>query len=110
MVVHHSLVYSHLQFGLTVWCSTILSYSFKLQRLQNKAMRIITDIHSPITPKFNNLGILKISELYAHKIAKIMHQHSKPAFLKVGNIASLGAKSERGAKGKQKRLKGGDSS
>ena len=52
---------------------------FKLQTLQNKTIRIITnsDLRTPITPKYRNLKILKITELYTFEIAKLMHQHSK---------------------------------
>ena len=52
----------------------------KLQRLQNKAVRIITNVKfiSPITPLFHKLGILKITDLYKFEIAKIvMHQHCR---------------------------------
>ena len=78
------------------------SKQVKLQRLQNKAIRIITNsnMHSPITPKFHNLAILKIFELYDLEIAKIMHQHSKQAlssslapFNKVSNIHSCNTRS-----------------
>ena len=50
VVLCHSLVHSHLLFGLTVWDSIFPLYSVKLQKIQNKAIRIITDsdIHFPI--------------------------------------------------------------
>ena len=101
--IYNLLVHSHLLFGLAVWGSTFPSYLVKLQRLQNKAIRIITnsDIHSPTKPKFHNLGILKISELYDFESAKIMHQHTKETlpsslstlFNKVSNIHSCNTRS-----------------
>ena len=80
VALYRSLVHSHLLFVLTVWGSIFPSYLVKLLRLQNKVIRIITnsDIHFQISPKFHNLGILKIFELHAYDIAKIMHTLSKP--------------------------------
>ena len=76
--LYFAFVHSHFLFGLTIWGSTFPSYLDKLQKFQNKAVRIITNsqIRTPITPKFHKLGILKICDLYTYEIAKIMHHHS----------------------------------
>ena len=48
----------------------------RLQRLQNKALQIIskTPIENNTTPQFYKLGILKRNDLFTFKIAKISHQ------------------------------------
>ena len=77
-LLYFSLVHPHLLYGLPLWGSTFSSYLAKLQRLQNKAIRIISNsFSSSITPQFHKLGILKIHDLYAYEISKLMHQHSK---------------------------------
>ena len=79
VLLYYALVHPHLLFGLPVWGSTFTTSLNKLQTLQNKAIRIITnsDIRTPITPKYYELGILKLSDLYTYEIAKLMHQHSR---------------------------------
>ena len=54
------------------------SYLKKLQSLQNKAIRIIsnTSRRSSITKQYHNLGILKIIDIYTYEVAKLMHQHT----------------------------------
>ena len=94
--LYFALVHSHFLFGLTTWGSTFPSHLDKLQKFQNKAVRIITnsEIRTPITPKFHKLGILKICDLYTYEIAKIMHHHSTQTlpsslsslFTKISNI------------------------
>ena len=79
LLLYYALVHPHLVYRLPIWGCTFETYLSKLQTLQNKAIRIITnsDLRTPITPKYRNLKILKITELYTFKIAKLMHQHSK---------------------------------
>ena len=75
-LLYFSLVHPHLLYGLPLWGSTFSSYLAKLQRLQNKAIRIISNsFSSSITPQFHKLGILKIHDLYTYEISKLMHQH-----------------------------------
>jgi len=65
----------------SLWSSIYLphpSYLIKLQRLQNKAIRIITNSDQMfISPNYFILEILKIPELYRLEIAKLTPQHSK---------------------------------
>ena len=76
LLLYHALVQPHLAYGLPLWGSTFKTYLSKLQILQNKALQIITksDWRTPITPKFRNLKILKIADLYTFELAKLMHQ------------------------------------
>ena len=77
LLLYHALVQPHLVYGLPLWGSTFKTYLSKLQILQNKALRIITksDWRTPITPKFRNLKILKIADLYTFELGKLMHQN-----------------------------------
>ena len=79
LLLYFALVHPHLLFGIVLWGSTCSSYQSKLQILQNKAIRIISNCNrrTSITPFYHKLGILKIPELYKFEIAKLMHQHSK---------------------------------
>ena len=79
LLLYFALVHPHLLFGIVLWGSTCSSYQSKLQILQNKAIRIISNCNrrTSITPFYHKLEILKISELYKFEIAKLMHQHSK---------------------------------
>ena len=79
LLLYYALVHPHLVYGLPIWGSTFETYLSKFQTLQNKAIRIITnsDLRTPTTPKYRNLKILKITELYTFEIAKLMHQRSK---------------------------------
>ena len=54
------------------------SYLNRLQRLQNKAIRFITDskLKMSTNPQYYKLGILKLPQLYTLEIAKLMHQYS----------------------------------
>ena len=43
LLLYHSLIHPHLLFGLPLWENVNQSYLHRLQRLQNKAIRINTD-------------------------------------------------------------------
>ena len=79
LFLYYALVHPHLIYGIPIRGSTFETYFFKLQILQNKAIRIITnaDWCATMTSKFRNLKILKIADLYTFDIAKLMHQHSR---------------------------------
>ena len=79
LLLYFALIHPHLLFGIVLWGSTCSSYQSKLQILQDKAIRIISNCNrrTSITPFYHKLGILKIPELYKFEIAKLMHQHSK---------------------------------
>ena len=83
LLLYFALVHPHILYGLPLWGSTFPSYLTKLQRLQNKAIRIISNSKptASVTPLYLKLGILKISDLYTLETAKIMHQHAKQNIL-----------------------------
>ena len=73
LLFYHALVHPHLLYRLPIWGSTFKTYLDKLQILQNKAIRVITnsDRRSSITPHFRHLNVLKIADLYTYEIAKL---------------------------------------
>ena len=77
--VYHALVHCHLTYGITVWGCSYKKHINKLQVLQNKAIRIISNIpaRSTVNPEFRKLGILKVSDLYEFEIVKIMKQYNE---------------------------------
>ena len=81
-MLYHSLNHPHLLFGLPLWGNANQSYLNRLQRLQNKALRIITDskLRMSTNPKYYTLGILKLLEFFTLEIAKLMHQYSHHTF------------------------------
>ena len=69
------------KYALPIWGSTFPSYFNKLQRFQNKCIRIIFNISpkTSVSPYYYKLKILELADLYIYEIAKIMHQHSQKA-------------------------------
>ena len=59
-----------------MWASTYLT---KLKRLQNKALRIIsnTSIRDGITPQYHQFEILKLEDFYTYETAKFMYQFNR---------------------------------
>ena len=73
--IYFALFHPHLLCGLVVWESTFPTYMSKLESLQTKAAKIIGDgtaRESP-TPFYRQLKILKLTDLYKFKIAKLIH-------------------------------------
>ena len=81
LLLYFAFIHPHLLFGLVIWGNSYSTYLVKLQRLQNKAIRIISDskYRSQITPHFYKLGVLKIADQYTFEVEKMMYQHSKQA-------------------------------
>ena len=79
ILLYYSLIHPHLLYALPLWGSTFPTYLSKLQRLQNKALRIISNSNqlTSATPLFHILEILKITDLYQFEISKLMYLHSK---------------------------------
>ena len=79
ILLYYSLIHPHLLYALPLWGSSFPTYLSKLQRLQNKALRIISNSNqlTSATPLFHKLEILKITDLYQFEISKLMYLHSK---------------------------------
>ena len=82
ILLYYSLLHPHLLFGPPLWRNASQSYLDRSQRLQNKAMQIITNstLKMCIYPQYHKLEILKLPELYILEIAKLMHQYSHHTF------------------------------
>ena len=107
LLLHFSFVHFHLIFGIPLWGSLSQFHLSKIQKLQNKAIRIVrnTKTKSPITPQFYKLRILKIQVLRTYVIAKIVHQHSNqitPACFSTlfSNLSSINARQTRSSTNK----------
>ena len=76
LLLYYSLIHSHILFGLPLWGNANQSYLNRLQRLQNKALRIIADskLKMSTSSKYYKLGILKLLVFYTLEIAKLKHQ------------------------------------
>ena len=76
LLLYFALIHPHLLFGLVLWGNTYSTYLVKLQRLQNKAICIISNCNnrSPITPHFYKLGISKIADQYTFEVGNILNK------------------------------------
>ena len=79
LLLYHALVQPHILYVLPLWGSSFPSYLNTMQRLQNKAIRVIAKakFRDSVTPLYYKLKILKILELREYEMAKLMHQRSK---------------------------------
>ena len=79
LLLYYALIHPHLSFSLPIWGSTYPTYIQKLQRLQNKAIRITSNVSrkNSATPLYKKYGVLKLADLFNHEMAKIMYQFSK---------------------------------
>ena len=79
LLLYYALIHPHLSFGLPIWGSTYPTYIQKLQRLQNKAIRIIFNASRKhtLTPLYKKYGVLKLDDLFNYEMAKIMYQFFK---------------------------------
>ena len=74
--LYHALIYYHLIYAIPVWGSTFHTYFDKLIAYLNKAVKTIAKAKwndSP-SPRYNELGILKLAKIYQLEVAKIMHR------------------------------------
>ena len=77
--LYHTLVHSHLTYGISIWGSTYPSYLQKVEKLQNKALKAICNAPylSPAKPLYTQLNILQIQDVYKHETAKFMFNCNK---------------------------------
>jgi hypothetical protein len=79
LTLYYSLIYPYLDYGISLWGSTHISYVNTLFIKQKKAVRIITGAkyneHS--NPLFKQLKLLKLHNLHELKVSKYMYCLSK---------------------------------
>ena len=75
-MVYHSLITSHLNYCISIWGGASVSSLLPLDRMQKKAVRIITNGNAKThtQPLFSNLQILKLNDIHKLEIAKLMHE------------------------------------
>ena len=75
--MYHTIFNSHLQYGILCWGSTTATNLYRLQVLQNRAVRNM--MRAPryfrLDNHYLNLRILKTDDLYSLEVAKFMHCH-----------------------------------
>ena len=78
LLLYHSLVGTYLRYGISSWGSAKTTALLKLQSLQNKVVRYITNSspYTNVTQKYKDLGILKIDEVYFLEVAKFMFRRT----------------------------------
>ena len=74
--VYFAFVHSHLQYGLLIWSATYKTHLSKLQRMQNKAVKIASGSgwSEKAEPYYLNLHVLKLHKLKQFQICKFMYQ------------------------------------
>ena len=75
ITLYHALVHSQLLYALPIRASTYKIYLNKLEKFENKALRIIfkTPLCDSITPLYRRCGILKLNDFFNFEVAKLMH-------------------------------------
>jgi hypothetical protein len=75
--VYYSLVYPYLQYGISVWGNTYKTRLSRLNKLNSKAIRIMTfshfQAHAP--PLFRDLHILQLSDIKNLYLALFMYNY-----------------------------------
>ena len=73
--LYHTLIHPHLTYGLILWGSTYKKYLHKLEILQNKSIRSITNskYNDSSGPIYKNLSILPLTGLYELETVKFMY-------------------------------------
>ena len=74
-MIYHSLIASHLVYGLSIWGNSGCKKLNKLEKLQKKAIRnIVAAKYNEHTERiFKNLKILKFTDQATFNTSKLMH-------------------------------------
>ena len=77
--LYHSLVHSHLTYGITIWGLTHTTYLQKLQNLQNRALKVVCNVPflNSSKPLYKKLNIMTIHDTFKHEVAKFVHNCNK---------------------------------
>jgi hypothetical protein len=76
--LYHSLIHPYLSYGLLLWGSASKSLTKKIEVMQNKAIRSITNskYNESALPLYKQLKILPIKHLYEQQLGKLMYMHT----------------------------------
>ena len=74
LAIYRSLIESHLRYGISVWGNCGDTLLTRLQKIQNRAARIITgsDDWTPSAPLLETRGWKNVRELYRQELAIIV--------------------------------------
>ena len=74
-LIYNGLAGSYLQYGIAAWGNCSTTFIKKLQSLQNKIIRYMTNSqsHHNLDDHYKNLKILKIDQVRFYETAKFMH-------------------------------------
>ena len=77
--LYHTLVHPHITYGLFLWGSTHTNYIHKLEVLQNKSVRSVTNskYNDSSWPIYKKLKVLPLSKLHQMETAKLMYLNQK---------------------------------
>ena len=74
--LYFALFHSNILYGLLIWHNTYSTYTNKTSRLQNKAIKLITNSKrtDKCAPIYEKLEILQLHDLHIHKTATFMYK------------------------------------
>lgn len=74
--LYYSLVYPHMLYSCIIWGSADLQYTNKIQIIQNKILRILTNsnIYTNINHMFYQANILKFGDIYKLQLLLFFHK------------------------------------
>ena len=90
--LHYAFNHSHLTFGLPVWSATPNSNLSKLQKIQNKAIRLLAGVtwRDHASPLYAQSNILSMDKLVLPVLASFIHKyHLKKLRKNFDNIFTL---------------------
>ena len=88
--VYFSIVYSHLQYGISIWGHSTAKYINKIQVQQNHIVKIITKssfIRTKLNPLYQKPNLLNLSNIYKSEILKLMSKYQNNSLPNCFNYA-----------------------
>ena len=75
-VLYYSLVYSRIQYGITVWATANKTSQEIIQVRFNKILKIILfrNLSTPTSQMYKELQVLKVENIYQLELAKFIYQ------------------------------------
>ena len=90
-MVYYSLVYPHLQYGITSWGKAAGYLIKKIITMQKSIVKIICrkGKREPSTPLFFRLGMLKLEDVYKLQLSKLVHKYKNESLIGEGRLVRL---------------------
>ena len=75
LMLYFSLVYSRIQYGITLWGTSAKSYMRKINVRLNNVVRLMTysKKYSHVSQLYKHLNLLKLNDIYKFELAKFMY-------------------------------------